>query len=289
MSSAYLLVSHGSRDPRPQLAMEQLAKLISQRQLAGSINLPEAVSSRALAEADRRQIAGNSSSRFKHSISKSAAAGLATPPEEPLVGTACLELSAEPLHEQIKQFGYRVASRKETRTLTDSNRIQVVPLFLLPGVHVMEDIPAEVARAQQALGQEVKIDLRPHLGTHPGLSHLLASMVTTTADGWILLAHGSRRAGSKQTVEVIATQLGAIAAYWAISPKLESRVKQLVKAGCQQIGILPYFLFAGGITDAIVQSVEQLKVQFPSTNFQLAEPLGASAELADLIWDLIEK
>jgi sirohydrochlorin ferrochelatase len=153
----------------------------------------------------------------------------------------------------------------------------------------MEDIPAEVARAQQALGQEVKIDLRPHLGTHPGLSHLLASMVTTTADGWILLAHGSRRAGSKQTVEVIATQLGAIAAYWAISPKLESRVKQLVKAGCQQIGILPYFLFAGGITDAIVQSVEQLKVQFPSTNFQLAEPLGASAELADLIWDLIEK
>ena len=288
MSSAYLLVSHGSRDPRPQLAMEQLAKLISQRQLAGSINLPEAVSSKALVEADRGQIAHNSSSRFKPSLSEFSA-GLATPLEEPLVGTACLELSAEPLHEQIRQFGDRVASLKETRTLADSNRIQVVPLFLLPGVHVMEDIPAEVARAQQALGQELKIDLRPHLGTHPRLSYLLASMVTTTAAGWILLAHGSRRAGSKQTVEAIATQLGAVAAYWAMPPKLELRVKQLVKAGCQQIGILPYFLFAGGITDAIAQSVEQLKVQFPSTNFQLAEPLGASAELADLIWDLIEK
>lgn len=284
MSSAYLLVSHGSRDPRPQFAMEQLAKLISQRQLAGRINLPESASSKTLIEADRAQIAhNNSSSRFKPSLSKSPAAGLAAPPEEPLVGTACLELSAEPLHEQIKQFGARTLA-------SGSNRIQVVPLFLLPGVHVMEDIPTEVARAQQALGQELKIDLRPHLGTHPSLSHLLATqMAATTADGWILLAHGSRRAGSKQTVEVIATQLGAVAAYWAIPPKLESRVKQLVKAGCQQIKILPYFLFAGGITDAIAQSVEQLKKEFPSTNLQLAEPLGASAELADLIWDLIEK
>lgn len=281
MSSAYLLVSHGSRDPRPQFAMEQLAILISQRQLAGRINLPAAASSKALVEADRAQIVHNSRLQFKPSLSKSPVAGLAASPVA-LVGTACLELSAEPLHEQIRQFGVRTL-------VAGSNRIQVVPLFLLPGVHVMEDIPAEVARAQQALGQELIIDLRPHLGTHPGLSHLLASMVAKTADGWILLAHGSRRAGAKQTVEVIATQLGAVAAYWAIPPKLESRVKQLVKAGCQQIGILPYFLFAGGITDAIAQSVEQLKVQFPCVDFHLAEPIGTSAELADLIWDLIEK
>jgi len=55
-----------------------------------------------------------------------------------------------------------------------------VPLFLLPGVHVIEDIPTEVAIAQQALGQEVKIDLRPYLGTHPGLSCLLANQMAAT-------------------------------------------------------------------------------------------------------------
>ncbi len=33
MPSAYLLVAHGSRDPRRQMAMEQLAKLIYQQQL----------------------------------------------------------------------------------------------------------------------------------------------------------------------------------------------------------------------------------------------------------------
>ncbi|MDB9460594.1 sirohydrochlorin chelatase, partial [Dolichospermum circinale CS-545/17] len=29
-NTAYLLVSHGSRDPRPDLAMQQLAKLLSE-------------------------------------------------------------------------------------------------------------------------------------------------------------------------------------------------------------------------------------------------------------------
>lgn len=263
MSSAYLLVSHGSRDPRPQIAMKQLAALIYQRQTARD------TSSRNPLEGRLSQ--SSASSRL-----------LAPPMCEPLVGTACLELSPMPLHEQIKEFGARVA--------TGYNRIQVVPLFLLPGVHVMEDIPGEVAIAQQILGQELQIELRPHLGTHPGLRRTLAnSMATTTADSWILLAHGSRRTGSKQLVEAMAKQLVAVEAYWSMPPRLESRVKELVSAGHRQIGILPYFLFAGGITDAISQVVEQLSVQFPDVNLLLAEPLGVSAELADLIWDLMEK
>jgi len=34
---------------------------------------------------------------------------------------------------------------------------------------------------------------------------------------------------------------------------------------------------------------ESLKLQFPNALLHLAEPLGASGELADLIWDLIEQ
>jgi len=275
MPSAYLLVSHGSRDPRPQVAMDQLSRLIS--------------AYKARVESSGWvQVASNTSSRnsLNRSFSQSAAANqlaAAAHLEERLVGTACLELSAFPLHEQIKEFGDRAVA-------AGYNRVQVVPLFLLPGVHVMEDIPEEVAVAQQKLGQKLKIDLRPYLGTHPDLSQLLANQLAfTKADAWILLAHGSRRAGSKQPVEAIAKQLKAVSAYWAVAPRLEARVKQLVGVGHRQIGIVPYFLFAGGITDAIAQSVEQLQMQFPSVNLYLAEPLGASAELADLILDLIEK
>lgn len=243
MPPAYLLVFHGSLDPRPQASLERLAELVSQSQTRSE----------------------------------------ATSWAKPMVGTASLELSPVPLHQQIKEFAVRALPFGYTN-------IQVVPLFLLPGVHVMEDIPTEVTLAQQALGQEAQIDLRPYLGNNPGLEHLLATQLAAIkAEAWILLAHGSRRAGSKQQVEAMATRLEAISAYWAVPPSLELRVQELVSAGHQQIGILPYFLFAGGITDAIAQSVAQLKVQFPSTDFRLAEPLGASPELADLIGDLIAK
>ena len=242
MPSAYLLVSHGSRDPRPQVAMEQLARLISQRQ-TGRI-IPVAAKT------------------FNHAWQSSATGSLTAPPTwEPVVGIACLELSPVPLHKQIIEFSDRVASK--------CNHLKVVPLFLLPGVHVMEDIPGEVALAQQTISQNITIELQPHLGTHTGMSGLLATqMAAIQADAWIVLAHGSRRAGSNQPVEAIATQLkshaglghtSVVEAYWAVSPRLESRVKELVSAGHQQIGILPYFLFAGGITDAIAEAVEELK------------------------------
>jgi len=89
MPSAYLLVSHGSRDPRPQVAMEQLAALISQRQHS---QIP----------------AATTLSRVIHtSYTTAQLAALST--REPLIGTACLELSPVPLHEQIKEFGVMLA------------------------------------------------------------------------------------------------------------------------------------------------------------------------------------
>lgn len=253
MPSAYLLVSHGSRDPRPQVAMEQLSCLLSQLQVV----------TQTVAGAQTRRVALEN---YQLRIT---------------VGTAYLELSPTPLHQQIIEFADRAL-------VQGYKRIKIIPLFLLSGVHVMEDIPAEVAIAQKTLGQTIKLDITPHLGTHPGLVGLLAQQVNT-AQKWILLAHGSRRAGAKEPVEAIADQLGALSAYWAVAPSLESRVQKLVSAGYQEIGIIPYFLFAGGITDAIAQMVDQLQEKFPSVSLHLAQPLGASQQLADLILDLVEK
>ena len=266
MSSAYLLVSHGSRDPRHQIAVEQLVHLISQSLVANDGKLRK-IEKTAVGVQSRN---GGQGSRSRHS------------PLANSVGAAYLELSPLPLHQQIVSFGDRAI-------MQGYNRLQIVPLFLLPGVHVMEDIPAQVAIAQETLGQKLKLDLKPYLGTHPGLVHLLATgLASTQVEAWILLAHGSRRAGSKQPVTAIAQQLGALPAYWSFAPSFQSRVQELVKAGYEQIGIIPYFLFAGGITDAIALAVSQLQGQFPASKLHLAEPLGASQELADLILDLID-
>lgn len=256
MPSAYLLVAHGSRDPRPQIAMEQLAKLIYQYKLLA---------------------ANSKKTRASDSHSSSALTIL-----EPVIDIAYLELDPLPLHEQIKQ--------KCDRALACGyDKLQVVPLFLLSGVHVMEDIPQEVAKARRISSPKITIDLQAHLGTHPGLIDLLTSqMAHVTAEAWILIAHGSRRPSAKLPIEEIASKLGASSAYWAIQPSLETRVEQLVNTGCKHIGIVPYFLFVGGITDAISATVNELKTKFPSINFQLVEPLGASPELAKLIINLIE-
>jgi sirohydrochlorin ferrochelatase len=205
------------------------------------------------------------------------------------VGTAQLELHPLPLHQQILEFSDRAAS-------LGCERICILPLFLLPGVHVMEDIPEEVQTARQLLGESRILDVRPHLGRETlGLTRLVASQIQGLQAKdprdrpWILVSHGSRREGANTTVEEMAQRLDAVTAYWSRSPSLEERVEQLRAAGDRQIGIVPYFLFTGGITDAIGESVRQLSQQQPPLEFQLAEPLGPSDELADLILHLTQK
>ncbi|MBL1199751.1 MAG: sirohydrochlorin chelatase [Nostoc sp. GBBB01] len=248
MSSAYLLVSHGSRDRRPEIAMQELARLVCQK-----------------LEKNHNQTSG-----------------------EHLVGIAALEMTQKPLHQQIQEFAKTAFGCDKVSA--NHHRLKIVPLFLLPGVHVMTDIPAEVALAQQSTGEDITIELQPYLGSHPDLKKLLWHQVAKIeAQARILLSHGSRRPDSQKPVEAMAANLGAVVAYWSVAGSLESRVKELVAAGYREIAILPYFLFAGGITDAIAASVETLKLQFSAVTFHLAEPLGASAELADLIWDLTDK
>ncbi|MEB3216954.1 MAG: sirohydrochlorin chelatase [Nostocales cyanobacterium 94392] len=242
ISPAYLLVSHGSKDPRPQVGMEELGRNL-QDKLTQSNNQPGYVN---------------------------------------YIGTAYLELHPQPLHQQIIDF-----SRK---LIADGCRhLKIVPLFLLPGVHVTEDIPAEVELAQLALGEDIFIELQPYLGSEKGLQKLLTRKINPSVDGRIIVAHGSRRVQANNTIEAMAISVNAVAAYWAVSPSLKDIVAQLVADGKKRIAIIPYFLFAGGITDAIVESIEDLKLHFPGVSFQLYEPLGANGELIDLIWDLMQQ
>jgi len=266
-SSAYLLVSHGSRDPRPQIAIEHLAKLVAQRlQPVGSAMRTAPLLSRTVGTAPL--------------VEPIQSAWRSAPP----VGTAELELAALPLHQQIVRFAEFVLAQGYTH-------LQIMPLFLLPGVHVMQDIPTEIRLAQQAIPANLTLEVCPHLGSHARLPELLINPVdpiaTAATASKILLAHGSRRAGGNQPVESIATQLGALPAYWSVEPGLETRVIERVRQGSQQIAILPYFLFEGGITDAIAQEVQHLAQQFPYVQLQLGQAIGPSSQLADCIVELL--
>jgi sirohydrochlorin cobaltochelatase len=251
-STAYLLVIHGSRDPRPALALTDLAQLFGDR---------------------IRHLQLSHSSGAELQVGS---AELATP--QPVVGTASLECHPLPLHQQIEKFC------RETGTQS----LVILPLFVLPGVHVMEDIPQEILLAKQAI-VGVEIQIRPYLGSLPKLRRLLNErMANQSMEAWVLIAHGSRRPGANQPIDDLAEHLGAVSAYWSVPPSLESRLQDLAQQGLRKIGILPYFLFAGGITDALARSVSELAAQHPELDLHLTQPLQASSELADLLIDLVQ-
>jgi sirohydrochlorin ferrochelatase len=200
-------------------------------------------------------------------------------PAKPLVGTGCLELSPIPLHQQIIDFSRRAGA-------TGVKTIRVVPVFLLKGVHVMEDIPEEIHQAQQAL-PELAIELCPPLGSHPHLKQVLHKKWQAGGAGTlVLVAHGSRRAGGNDSIVATANALEGKAAFWAVSPRLEEAVMPFIQNGVQHLTILPYFLFAGKITDAINHATQELKNCFPEVTFHLLPPLGPTEPVASLVTDL---
>ncbi|MBD2484360.1 sirohydrochlorin chelatase [Planktothrix sp. FACHB-1365] len=235
MLSTSLLVAHGSRDPRPQQALNLLAKRLGER------------------------------SGF------------------PNVGTATLELALLPLHQQIQEFAQLSQS-------WGYSQIQILPLFLSSGVHVNADLPAEIAIAQEQLGSEIQLNLLPYFGSKINrLAALIATkMATVEIEHWILIAHGSRHPGGNQPIEQLATQIKAIPAYWSVSLNFETQIKALILSGVHQIGIISYFMFSGGISDAIAQSLQPFSQEYPTVEFYLISPLEIDDKLVDLIEDLLK-
>ncbi|MBD2101149.1 sirohydrochlorin chelatase [Leptolyngbya sp. FACHB-261] len=184
-------------------------------------------------------------------------------------GGGALECQPLSLAEQLVIFGQRALT-------LELRQVRILPLFLLPGVHVQEDIPAAVAEAQQLL-PEMQFSISPHLGSSPEMLPLVQQAMqqataTRAVDRWILLSHGSRRPSANQPVEILAQQLGATPAYWSVPPLFGSVLAHLSQsAQSQHLGVLTYFLFPGTITDTI-------QSQLP-TDVVMTEPLYPTATL----------
>ncbi len=258
-SCAYLLVFHGSRDYRTQAAAANLRQLLN---------------------IQYQSISLLSQQNYLASSPLNSGADIAFPTnsvEAPLIELAALELTDISLSESLISFAQK-ANQKGIR------KIKVVPLFLTPGVHVQQDIPAEIALARKQINYQVTIQLSPYLGKYseiiPLLSRKFAELPAKTR---ILIAHGSRLTASTIYCQNLAHQLDADLAYWSTTPKFTQRIKAQIALGMKQIALLPYFLFPGKITNAIAQEVAKLQQEYPHVELFLGQPLGATAALAELI------
>jgi sirohydrochlorin ferrochelatase len=167
-------------------------------------------------------------------------------------------------------------------------QVVVIPLFLLAGVHVKEDLPEEIAVAREQLPHRLRLICMPYLGSHTNFKQFVAQrLAQTEAERCVLLAHGSRRSAGNQAILQLGKKLDADVAFWSVAPDLETQVYDMMRRGYQHIAIAPYFLFPGGITDAITRRTEELAEQLPKLSLRLLSPLGISADLSKAVAELV--
>lgn len=168
-------------------------------------------------------------------------------------------------------------------------KLVVIPLFLWAGEHTSQDIPTAVQRVDRPVIREIA----PHLGSHPQIANLLldrfqqAEAKSTGNTGRLLIVHGSNYGSDATSLPItsmkdLANQLQARLAFWNSPTTIAESIEYLVGEDCDRVLALPYFLFAGKITEAIGNLVKTYRqVEY------LAVPL-TSPEIADLIssgWD----
>lgn len=195
---------------------------------------------------------------------------------------AQLEGADQPLHQQILHITQQ--SRNQ-----GTDRLHILPLFLIPGVHIMEDLPQEVTLAQNSLSltdPSFKLSTLAYLGqqiqNHPYL------FSTQSGHQRLLLTHGSKRPESFKLIETLAQTLNASPAYWSIEPSLSTQLQTLTEQGHQHIQILFHFLFPGTITDKLHDIIQAHRQQNPNQTLIITEPLASLPSFQTLIAQILE-
>ncbi len=205
---------------------------------------------------------------------------------EILLGTACLELAELPIVDQLILFAHQAIQQ-------GCRRVRVLPLFLAPGVHVLDDLPRAIHLAQIELSDRCKLELLSYLGASAGLLQILHDQSQQLPTQQILLAHGSQQAAAQEFLASLAHNLHMTPAYWSANPHLPEQLHKLAALKTTEIGILPYFLFPGRISAAITVTINELQSLFPDIQFRFTQGdlekslLCQNPQLVDLLIQLL--
>jgi sirohydrochlorin ferrochelatase len=112
----------------------------------------------------------------------------------------------------------------------------------------------------------------------------------------VLIAHGSRRQESNQEVINLANDLKQPASenYQLVEagfleiakPSIPEAIESCIQSGATSVIVVPYFLAAGRhVVEDIPNIVQPVAEQYPSINIHVAEHIGMSRLMAQLILD----
>lgn len=112
----------------------------------------------------------------------------------------------------------------------------------------------------------------------------------------LLIAHGSRRQGANDEIERLAKRVagladndydGVVAAFLELAdPDIHLGISRCVELGADHIVVLPYFLAGGNhVNKDIPGEIDCASAGLPQVKIELAQYLGASDAMADLVLD----
>lgn len=116
--------------------------------------------------------------------------------------------------------------------------------------------------------------------------------------GVLILAHGSRRKETEQTLMEVAVmakaQLPEVlleVAYMEFGSKtIPDGLAALLAQGAAEIAVVPYFLFDGiHIREDIPQELERFRSAHPEAAITMGRPLGVDRRLADVLADRVRE
>jgi len=181
-----------------------------------------------------------------------------------------------------------------------SKRVIVVPLILGAAGHVKMEIPHHIAdtRTRHA---GVEFVMAKHLGADVKVLNALKSALTKAMyaldvpdaknTSVVLLGRGSSDMNANGEIAKMARwlfestdhEMVDIAFTGMTYPKLETVVQRQVICGMKQVIVLPYYLYTGVLIERITRQVERLQQQYPLIAFGLAQYIGFSDSIYELL------
>ncbi len=251
LTTAYLLVSHGSRDPRPQAAIAALADRLSEA-LACPVGWAILEFGQASLAVQIQQFAYAQRVERIYIVPLFLSSGVHVCddiPEQIAIARSGLSQGIAPPDVRLTPF-----------RRADSS----------PGLVTLPHLGNAIDFARSACDR---------MRQYPEI------------DAWITIAHGSRRIGGNAEIEAIATRIQREmtcpyrVAYWSREGQLVEQIQELLALGHRTIGLLPHFLFPGKLTDAIGTTIQAIAQQSPEATFVCLNTWGEANEWTQSLVD----
>ena len=167
-----------------------------------------------------------------------------------------------------------------------ATKIILMPVFLLPGVHVIKDIPEQVNSAQ-LIFPEVSIRISDPLAASNQLVVDTAERIadkqidTKKKQAVLLVSHGSRYKEASETFQLLKeelqNELEDITVYDSYlktsEPSFENKLEQLATTDYQVIYVVPHFFSIGSFPEKIEQTVTSFQQKYKETSIVFIDPI----------------